>query len=90
VLRELALRRGIAPPSREFLFSIIVSRVDPQSGTDLGNRQVANYKIKSGDLTGDMKTRSQYVFEGASQPLAPFDFKAKSEIKKYFPVGKGV
>ena len=88
VLRELALRRGIAPAEpriplfhQSFLGSIrSLGRV-----WEIG--MIANYKIKSGDLAGDMKLGLNMFLKGKLN-LLPHSIKGKSEIKEIFS-GKG-
>ena len=88
VLRELALRRGIAPAEpriplfhQSFLGSIrSLGRV-----WEIG--MIGNYKIRSGDLAGDMKLGLNMFLKGKLN-LLPHSIKGKSEIKEIFS-GKG-
>ena len=88
VLRELALRRGIAPAEpripqfhQAFLGSIrSLGRV-----WEIG--MIGNYKIRSGDLAGDMKLGLNMFLKGKLN-LLPHSIKGKSEIKEIFS-GKG-
>jgi heterodisulfide reductase subunit C len=88
VLRELALRKGVAPAE---------PRIPAFHGSFLGsiNRwgraweigMIANYKIKSGDLMGDMKLGLDMFVKGKLK-LLPHSIKGKSEIREIFS-GKG-
>ncbi len=88
VLRELALRRGIAPSEpriplfhRSFLGSIRSwGRV-----WEIG--MIGDYKVRSGDLTGDMRLGLRMFMKGKLK-LAPQAIKGKAEIKEIFS-GKG-
>ncbi len=88
VLRELALRRGIAPTEpriplfhRSFLGSIRSwGRV-----WEIG--MIGDYKVRSGDLTGDMRLGLRMFMKGKLK-LAPQAIKGKAEIKEIFS-GKG-
>ena len=88
ILRELALRKGVAPAE---------PRIPAFHGSFLGsiNRwgraweigMIANYKIKSGDLLGDMGLGMQ-MFSKGKLKLLPHSIKGKAEIKEIFS-GKG-
>ncbi|MGB3209430.1 MAG: 4Fe-4S dicluster domain-containing protein [Desulforhopalus sp.] len=88
VLRELALRKGITPAEprvpvfhRSFLGSI------NRWGKAYEIGMIANYKIRSGDLMGDMKLGMSMFLKGKLK-LVPHSTEGKSEIKEIFS-GKG-
>mgnify|MGYP001025452323 CR=1 FL=1 len=88
VLRELTLRKGAKPAE---------PRIPAFHGSFLGsiNRwgrvyeigMIANYKVKSGDLTGDMKLGMDMFFKGKLK-LLPHSIEGKAEIREIFS-GKG-
>ncbi len=88
VLRELALRKGIQPAEQRipvfhkcFLDSI------KHWGRAYEIGMIGSYKIRSGDLMGDMKLGLD-MFRKGKLSLFPHSIKDKSEIKKIFS-GKG-
>jgi hypothetical protein len=88
VLREVALRKGIKPAEprvpifhRSFLDSI------NHWGRAYEVGLIVGYKIRSGDLTGDMKMGLKMFTQG-KLGLMPHSIKGKAEIKKIFS-GKG-
>lgn len=88
VLRELALRKGIAPAEpripqfhRAFLGSV------GRWGRTYEIGMIANYKIKSGDIMGDMKLGLDMFVKGKLK-LVPHSVAGKAEIKEIFS-GKG-
>ena len=88
VLRELALRRGIVPAEPRiplFHQSFLGSIRSWGRAWEIG--MIANYKVKSGDLAGDMKLGLSMLLKGKLK-LMPHSIKGKSEIKEIFS-GKG-
>lgn len=88
VLRELALRKGIAPAEPrvpQFHQSFLGSVNRWGKAYEIG--MIANYKIKSGDLTGDMKLGMSMFMKGKLK-LVPHSVQDKTEIKAIFS-GKG-
>lgn len=88
VLRELALRKGITPAEpRVPLFhqSFLGSINRWGKAYEIG--MIANYKLKSGDLMGDMKLGLDMFLKGKLK-LVPHSIEGKSEIKAIF-AGKG-
>lgn len=88
VLRELALRKGVKPTEpripafhRSFLGSVA------RWGRAYEIGMIANYKVKSGDLMGDMALGMQMFLKGKLK-LIPHSIESKSEIKAIFS-GKG-
>jgi heterodisulfide reductase subunit C len=88
VLRELAIRKGIPPAEpRVPLFhkSFLGSVGRWGKAYEIG--MIANYKIKSGDLLGDMKLGLDMFLKGKLK-LVPHSVEKKAEIKEIFS-GKG-
>jgi heterodisulfide reductase subunit C len=88
VLRELALRRGIAPSEPRiplFHQSFLGSIRSWGRAWEIG--MIGNYKIRSGDLAGDMRLGLQMFLKGKLK-LMPHSIKGKSEIREIFS-GKG-
>jgi len=88
VLRELALRKGISPAEpripvfhRSFLGSV------NRWGKAYEIGMIANYKMKTGDLMGDMRLGMNMFLKGKLK-LMPHSIEGKSEIKEIFS-GKG-
>lgn len=88
VLRELAIRKGVKPAEprvpvfhKSFLDSI------SHWGRAYEVGLIAGYKLRSGDLTGDMKLGLKMFTKGKLN-LIPHSIKGKSEIRKIFS-GKG-
>ncbi len=88
VLRELALRKGVKPAE---------PRIPAFHGSFLGSisrwgraweiGMIANYKVKSGDLMGDMKLGMDMFLKGKLK-LLPHSIEGKAEIREIFS-GKG-
>ncbi len=88
VLRELALRKGVKPAeSRVPVFhqSFLDSIKHWGRAYEVG--LIAGYKLRSGDLTGDMKLGLK-MFAKGKLGLLPHPIKGKTEITKIFS-GKG-
>ncbi|THB78982.1 MAG: 4Fe-4S dicluster domain-containing protein [Desulfobulbaceae bacterium] len=88
VLRELAIRKGVAPSEpgielfhRSFLGSI------RHWGRAYEVGLIAGYKLRSGDLTSDMKLGWQ-MFSKRKLKLLPHPIKGKDQIRNIFS-GKG-
>lgn len=88
VLREIALRKGVQPAEHRipvfhkcFLDSI------GRWGRAYEIGMIGNYKVRSGDLLGDMKLGLSMFMKGKLS-LMPHPIKGKTEIKKIFS-GKG-
>ncbi len=88
VLRELALRKGVTPAEpripmfhRSFLGSV------GRWGKAYEIGMIAAYKMKSGDLLGDMKLGMSMFLKGKLK-LVPHSIEGKPEIKAIFS-GKG-
>lgn len=84
VLRELALRKGVQPSEprvaifhRSFLQSI------RHWGRAYEVGMIVGYKMRSGDLLGDMKLGLQ-MFAKGKLSLRPHSIKGKAEIEKIF------
>lgn len=88
VLRELALRKGITPaePRIPLFHQSFLGSVN-RWGKAYEIGMIANYKIKSGDLTGDMKLGLSMFLKGKLK-LVPHSIENKAEIKEIFS-GKG-
>jgi heterodisulfide reductase subunit C len=88
VLRELALRKGILPaePRVPLFHKALLGSVERWGKTyEIG--MIANYKVKSGDLMGDMKLGMSMFLKGKLK-LVPHSIEGKSEIREIFS-GKG-
>ncbi len=88
ILRELALRKGVAPAEPKipvFHGSFLGSINRWGRAWEIG--MIANYKIKSGDLLGDMGLGMQ-MFSKGKLKLLPHAIDGKAEIKEIFS-GKG-
>ena len=88
VLRELALRKGVKPAEPRvpvFHQSFLDSINHWGRAYEVG--LIAGYKLRSGDLTGDMKLGVK-MFTKGKLGLLPHSIKGKAEIKKMFS-GKG-
>ena len=88
VLRELALRKGVKPAEPRvpvFHQSFLDSISHWGRAYEVG--LIAGYKLRSGDLTGDMKLGVK-IFTKGKLNLLPHSIKGKAEIKKIFS-GKG-
>lgn len=88
VLRELALRKGITPAEPRvpvFHQSFLDSIKHWGRAYEVG--LIAGYKVRSGDLMGDMKLGLK-MFAKGKLSLTPHPIKGKAEIKKIFS-GKG-
>lgn len=88
VLRELALRRGIVPAEPRiplFHQSFLGSIRSWGRAWEIG--MIGNYKVRSGDLAGDMKLGLSMFLKGKLK-LLPHAIKGKAEIKDIF-AGKG-
>lgn len=88
VLRSLALKKGIAPAEprvpklhRSFLDSVRYWGRAYEVG------MLAVYKLRSGDLAGDMKLGMQMLAKGKLK-LLPQGIKGKAEVRRIF-AGKG-
>lgn len=88
VLRELALRKGVAPAEprvpvfhRSFLGSI------GRWGRAYEIGMIGTYKLKSGDLMGDMALGMRMFLKGKLK-LRPHGVEGKADIKRIFS-GKG-
>lgn len=88
VLRELALRKGIAPaePRIPLFHQSFLGSVN-RWGKAYEIGMIANYKLKSGDLMGDMKLGLDMFLKGKLK-LVPHSVEGKSDIKAIFS-GKG-
>jgi heterodisulfide reductase subunit C len=88
VLRELALRKGILPAEpRVPLFHKAFLGSVGRWGKAYEIGMIANYKVKSGDLMGDMKLGMSMFLKGKLK-LVPHSIEGKSEIREIFS-GKG-
>ncbi|MGB3225558.1 MAG: 4Fe-4S dicluster domain-containing protein [Desulforhopalus sp.] len=88
VLRELAIRKGILPAEpRVPLFHKAFLGSVGRWGKAYEIGMIANYKIKSGDLMGDMKLGTSMFLKGKLK-LIPHSIEGKSEIREIFS-GKG-
>ena len=88
VLRELALRKGVKPAEPKvpiFHQSFMDSIKHWGRAYEVG--LIAGYKLRSGDLMGDMKLGLKMFGKGKLN-LMPHSIKGKTEIKKIFS-GKG-
>lgn len=88
VLRELALRKGVRPAEPripQFHQSFLRSVNRWGKAYEIG--MIANYKIKSGDLMGDMKLGMSMFLKGKLK-LVPHSVEDRAEIKEIFS-GKG-
>ena len=88
VLRELALRKGVRPAEPRvpvFHQSFLGSVSRWGRAYEIG--MIANYKIKTGDLMGDMGLGMQMFFKGKLK-LVPHGIEGKAEIKEML-AGKG-
>lgn len=88
VLRELAIRKGVKPAEprvpvfhQSFLNSI------KRWGRVYEIGMIVDYKLRSGDLVGDMKLGLK-MFAKGKLSLLPHSIKGKTEMKKIFS-GKG-
>jgi len=88
VLRSLALKKGITPAEprvpklhRSFLDSV------KRWGRTYEIGMLAGYKLRSGDLTGDMKLGLQMFTKGKLK-LVPQGINGKAEVRRIFS-GKG-
>ncbi len=84
VLRELALRKGITPAEPRvpvFHQSFLDSIHHWGRAYEVG--LIAGYKLRSGDVTGDMKLGVK-MFTRGKLGLLPHPIKGKTEIKKIF------
>lgn len=88
VLRELALRKGITPaePRIPLFHQSFLGSVN-RWGKAYEIGMIANYKIKSGDLLGDMKLGLS-MFSKGKLKLVPHSIEDKAGIKEIFS-GKG-
>jgi len=88
VLRELALRKGIKPaePRVPVFHQSFVDSIN-HWGRAYEVGLIAGYKLRSGDLTGDMKLGVK-MFSKGKLGLLPHSIKGKAEIRKIFS-GKG-
>jgi heterodisulfide reductase subunit C len=88
VLRELALRKGILPaePRIPLFHKAFLGSVG-RWGKAYEIGMIANYKVKSGDLMGDMKLGMSMFLKGKLK-LVPHSIEGKSEIREIFS-GKG-
>ena len=88
VLREIALRKGVKPAEPKvpvFHQSFLDSIKHWGRAYEVG--LIAGYKLRSGDLMGDMKLGLK-MFGKGKLSLMPHSIKGKTEIKKIFS-GKG-
>jgi heterodisulfide reductase subunit C len=88
VLRELALRKGVKPAEPKvpvFHQSFLDSIKHWGRAYEVG--LIAGYKLRSGDLMGDMKLGLK-MFGKGKLSLMPHSIKGKTEIKQIFS-GKG-
>lgn len=88
ILRELASRKGVAPaePKIPAFHDSFLGSINRWGRVwEIG--MIANYKIKSGDLLGDMGLGMQ-MFSKGKLKLLPHSIKGKAEIKEIFS-GKG-
>lgn len=88
VLRELALRKGIKPavPRVPAFHQCFLDSVKRWGRTyEVG--MIAAYKLRSGDLMGDMKLGVD-MFKKGKLGLLPHGIKGKAEVKEIF-AGKG-
>lgn len=88
VLRELALRKGLKPaePKVPTFHSSFLSSIN-RFGRAYEIGMIAGYKLKSGDLMGDMGLGMKMFSKGKLR-LLPHSIKGKAEIKAIFQ-GKG-
>jgi heterodisulfide reductase subunit C len=88
VLRELALRKGILPaePRIPLFHKAFLGSVG-RWGKAYEIGMIANYKLKSRDLMGDMKLGMSMFLKGKLK-LVPHSIEGKSEIREIFS-GKG-
>jgi heterodisulfide reductase subunit C len=88
VLREIALRRGITPAEPKIpLFHQSFLNSVGRWGRVYEVGMICNYKLKSGDLTGDMGLGMQ-MFSKGKLKLFPHSIEGKAEIKAIFS-GRG-
>ncbi len=88
VLRALALKKGIVPaePHVPLLHKSFLDSVRHWGRTyEIG--MIAGYKLRSGDLLGDMKLGMQMFMKGKLK-LLPQAIKGKDEVRQIFS-GKG-
>ncbi len=88
VLREIALRKGVRPAEKRvpiFHQCFLDSIKHWGRAYELG--MIGAYKIRSGDLTGDMKLGLS-MFKKGKISMLPHSIKAKAEIRQIFS-GKG-
>ncbi len=88
VAREIALRKGVTPaePKVPLFHNAFLGSIN-RWGRAYEIGMIAGYKIKSGDLLGDMKLGLSMFSKGKLR-LIPHSIKGKTEIKKIFS-GKG-
>lgn len=88
VLRSLALKKGIVPaePRVPMLHKSFLDSVR-HWGRAYEIGMIAGYKLRSGDLTGDMKLGLQ-MFKKGKLKLLPPSIKDKDEVRQIFS-GKG-
>jgi heterodisulfide reductase subunit C len=88
VLRELALRKGIVPaePNVPIFHNCFLGSIG-RWGRVYEIGMIGTYKLKSGDLTGDMGLGMKMFMKGKLN-LMPHSIDGKAEIKKIFS-GKG-
>lgn len=88
VLRELALRRGIAPAEPRIpLFHRAMLGSIRRWGRIWEIGMIGDYKLRSGDLAGDMRLGLSMFIKGKLK-LLPQAIKGKSEVRELF-AGKG-
>jgi heterodisulfide reductase subunit C len=88
ILRELALRKGVTPaePRVPLFHQCFLGSIE-RWGRAYEVGLIAGYKMRSGDLTGDMKLGMK-MFSKGKLSLKPHSIKGKSEIRQIFS-GKG-
>ena len=88
ILRELALRKGVAPaePRVPLFHQCFLGSIE-RWGRAYEVGLIAGYKMRSGDLTGDMKLGLK-MFSKGKLSLKPHSIKGKAEIRQIFS-GKG-
>ncbi len=88
ILRELALRKGVTPaePRVPLFHQCFLGSIE-RWGRAYEVGLIAGYKMRSGDLTGDMKLGLK-MFSKGKLSLKPHSIKGKSEIRLIFS-GKG-
>ncbi len=88
VVREIALRKGVTPaePRVPLFHNAFLGSIN-RWGRAYEIGMIAGYKIKSGDLLGDMKLGLSMFTKGKLR-LIPHSIKGKTEVKKIFS-GKG-